>query len=81
MDVITSDNYKLEDCVHNFHEACISRWFTLSEGCPICRTDQPRDKYVMFKAMLEQQISERYADAIRSLETEIRQLKRRIRQN
>jgi hypothetical protein len=75
-----TDAYKL-DCTHNFHEHCISSWFSVSEGCPICRTVNETDKYVIFKRSVEESVSNRYADAIRTLEDEVASLKRRIRHN
>jgi hypothetical protein len=47
--------------------------------CPVCRSLQDTDKYIIFKRGVENIISERYADAIRSLEDDVRRLRRRLR--
>lgn len=64
-------------CNHPFHESCISNWYKESDVCPICRCVQHGDKYVLFKRDIEQASSDRYADAIRTLEIEIQRLRRR----
>lgn len=27
------------DCMHRYHEECISKWFTARTTCPICKKD------------------------------------------
>lgn len=67
------------NCTHIFHEQCIVQWYQHSDMCPVCRSLQDTDKYIIFKRGVENIISERYADAIRSLEDDVRRLRRRLR--
>jgi hypothetical protein len=67
------------NCNHTFHEECILKWYQYSNGCPVCRAEQTEDRYIIFKKSLEDIISERYADAIRTLESDVTRLRRRLR--
>lgn len=34
--------WKLKNCDHFFHPACIESWYTTHETCPLCRTNMER---------------------------------------
>ena len=45
---LITDKYKLE-CHHTFHTKCITKWFTKSRTCPVCRRNikpEEAEKYV-----------------------------------
>jgi hypothetical protein len=73
---ICLDPVKLSDrklaCKHRFHTKCIIRWFETSVECPVCRMEQDSDPLVIFRKNVEENIREKYKDAIRSLELELR---------
>ena len=73
---ICLEQVKLSDrklaCKHRFHTKCIIRWFETSVECPVCRMEQDSDPLVIFRKNVEKNIREKYKDAIRSLELELR---------
>jgi hypothetical protein len=38
-DSITSGASRIRQCGHEYHESCLSSWFTMSVRCPVCRHD------------------------------------------
>jgi hypothetical protein len=52
-------------------------WFETNDECPICRTEQDNDPLIIFKRHIEDNIREKYRDAIRSLEHQVQILRRR----
>ena len=50
------------------------QWFETSIECPQCRMEQDDDPLVVFKKHVEENIRERYRDAVRSLQDEVRML-------
>jgi len=66
------------NCMHIFHEQCITQWYLHSDVCPVCRATQDADKFVVFKKALDDIVGERYADAIRTLEAENMRLRHRL---
>ena len=70
------DSRKLK-CKHEFHTKCIMRHFETSIECPLCRMEQDDDPLVVFKKNVEDNIREKYRDAIRSLELEVARARRR----
>jgi len=77
-DVSSVNKYPIS-CSHTFHEECLVQWFVHSDVCPVCRTSQQADKYIVFKSNLDGVLSDKYADAIRSLESDVQRLRRRLR--
>lgn len=77
---ICLDQVKLSDrklaCKHRFHTKCIIRWFETSVECPVCRMEQDSDPLVIFRRNVEENIREKYKDAIKSLELELRRRNR-----
>ena len=59
-------------CKHRFHPKCIMKWFEESIECPTCRMEQDDDPIVMFKLSVEDALREKYKDAIKSLQEELR---------
>jgi hypothetical protein len=53
------------------------KWFEESIECPQCRMEQDDDPIVMFKQNVEENIREKYRDAIRTLELEVARARRR----
>ena len=72
-------NSKILSCGHMFHMDCILKWFVQSETCPVCRVEEKRDYYIKFKKLVEENMRERYKDAIESLEQEVSTLRRENR--
>jgi hypothetical protein len=64
-------------CKHNFHTKCIIKWFETSIECPQCRMEQDDDPIVIFRKNVEENIREKYKDAIKSLELEVARARRR----
>jgi len=64
-------------CKHIFHNKCITTWFETSIECPTCRMEQDDDPLVVFRKHVEENIREKYRDAIRSLEVELARARRR----
>jgi len=58
-------------CGHSFHTDCILGWFKESDVCPICRADNKDDILIKFKHDIQENMREKYRDAIRSLELEV----------
>lgn len=48
------------------------KWFEESIECPTCRMEQDDDPIVMFKLSVEDALREKYKDAIKSLQEELR---------
>ena len=64
-------------CKHMFHSKCIIKWFETSIECPQCRMEQDDDPIVVFRKNIEDNMREKYRDAIRSLEVELARARRR----
>jgi hypothetical protein len=64
-------------CKHIFHNRCITTWFETSIECPTCRMEQDDDPLVVFRKHIEENMREKYRDAIRSLEVELARARRR----
>lgn len=52
------------------------KWFETSIECPQCRMEQDDDPLVVFRTNVEENIREKYRDAVRSLEVEVARLRR-----
>ena len=52
-------------------------WFETSIECPQCRMEQDDDPIVVFRKNVEHHLREKYKDAIKTLEDELRQVRRR----
>jgi len=55
------------------------KWFEESIECPQCRMEQDDDPIVVFRKHIEDNMREKYRDAIRSLENELARTQRRYR--
>ena len=64
-------------CKHVFHNRCITTWFETSIECPTCRMEQDDDPLIVFRKHVEENMREKYRDAIRSLEVELARARRR----
>lgn len=69
-EVKRSESKKLK-CKHIFHSKCIIKWFETSIECPQCRMEQDDDPIVVFRKNVEENMREKYRDAIKSLEAEV----------
>lgn len=63
-------------CKHVFHAKCIMKWFETNIECPQCRMEQDDDPIVVFRKNVEENMREKYRDAIRSLEAEVQRARR-----
>lgn len=72
-------NNKRLTCGHAFHVECIMHWFRMSNVCPVCRVEQNEDPIIIFKNAVEDEIRQRYAEAIHSLERQLTVQRRRYR--
>lgn len=72
-------NSKKLSCNHVFHEECITQWYVTADSCPVCRVSQGKDNYIKFKNLVEDNMRNKYRDAIDSLENEIIRLRREVR--
>ena len=84
-----SPNTKRLHCGHSFHLDCILEWFVQSDECPVCRQVQKNDKLLKFlrnfqkindkllkfKQKVQHELREKYKDAIRTYENELRRLR------
>ena len=61
-------------CGHSYHVDCILNWFITSNECPVCRVKQEEDSLVLFKEKVENELREKYRDAIESLQNEVMEL-------
>ena len=61
-----------------FHSMCIMQWFETSIECPQCRMEQDDDPLVVFRKHVEENIRERYREAVRSLQDEVRMLEAQL---
>ena len=66
-------------CGHSFHHKCIIEWFVLSEICPVCRAPQPNEPLIKFRDKVEDNLRDKYRDAMKTYEKEIRRLKENLR--
>ena len=64
-------------CKHVFHSKCIIKWFEASIECPQCRMEQDDDPIIIFRKNVEENMREKYREAIQSLQDEVRVLQRR----
>ena len=74
---ITKRTDKKLRCKHIFHQKCITKWFETSIECPTCRMEQDDDPLVVFRKNVEENIREKYRDAIRTLEQDLARARRR----
>jgi hypothetical protein len=51
----------------------------MSNVCPVCRVEQNEDPLIIFKNAVEDEIRQRYAEAIHSLERQLTVQRRRYR--
>ena len=61
-------------CGHSYHVDCILNWFVTSNECPVCRVKQVDDPVILFKEKVENELREKYRDAIQSMQQEITEL-------
>ena len=76
-DVAKRSETKKLKCKHAFHTRCIMKWFETSIECPQCRMEQDDDPIIVFKKAVEENMREKYREAIRSLELEVARARRR----
>ena len=67
-------NTKRLTCGHSYHVDCILTWFVTSDECPVCRTKQQYDPIIIFKSKVEEELRQKYSNAIKSLEQQVFQL-------
>lgn len=73
---LTKRNDKKLRCGHVFHTKCIMTHFENNIECPLCRMEQDDDPIVVFRKHVEDNLREKYKDAIRSLEAEVLRARR-----
>ena len=61
-------------CGHSYHVDCILNWFVTSNECPVCRAPQD-DSIIQFKTKVEDNLREKYRDAIKSLEDQLLEMR------
>ena len=66
-------------CGHAFHTKCFLKSLVYSDQCPVCRQLPTRDEFYKFKVTIEDNMRQKYYDAIRSLERENDILRNSIR--
>ncbi len=62
---------KVLSCNHSFHPECITTWFITSDECPTCRKPQKDDPWIQFKNKVEDNLRDKYKDAIDSMTDEL----------
>jgi hypothetical protein len=62
-------------CGHAYHVECILNWFVTSNECPICRAPQENDITIKFKNKVEDNLRQKYRDAIQTLEEQVLHLR------
>ena len=67
-------NTKRLTCGHSYHTDCILNWFVTSNECPVCRVKQD-DPILSFKERVEDNLREKYRDAIESLQSEVMEMR------
>jgi len=78
-EIVSNADKKRLTCKHTFHLGCISTWYVQADSCPVCRTEQPDDEYIKFKTQVEDNMRDKYKDALDSMDDEVRRLRRAIR--
>ena len=78
-----SQTSKRLNCGHSFHFQCILQWFVTSNDCPVCRKVHKKDPILTFKENVEENLRNKYKDALSTNENEIRRLREALirRQN
>ena len=76
-----SPTTKRLQCGHSFHISCILQWFVTSNECPVCRKQQKKDSFLQFKERVEENMRQKYKDALRSNEQEITRLREALRRH
>jgi len=76
LEEIKRSSAKKLKCKHAFHGKCIMTWFETSIECPQCRMEQDDDPIIVFRKHVEENMREKYRDAIRSLEAEVLRARR-----
>lgn len=79
LDEISKSAQRRLSCKHVFHTKCIFTWFETSDECPTCRAEQDADPIVVFKKHVEDNIREKYRDAVKSLEADLARAQRAAR--
>ncbi len=81
LDEISHGSQRRLSCKHVFHTKCILTWFETSDECPLCKTDQDADPIIIFKKHVEENMREKYRDAIKTLEDEVTRARAARRHN
>ena len=74
-----SSNTKRLSCGHSFHLNCILNWFIKSNECPVCRQEQIKDPFILYKEKIQEDLRDIYRDAMKTYEIELTFLRRRLR--
>lgn len=77
LDEISRPESRQLKCKHKFHTKCIMTVFETSIECPLCRMEQDDDPIVIFRKNVEENLREKYRDAIKTLEAEVARARRR----